>query len=445
MIQTSLYNHFQIPLEPIKIEPKISKFVALIQSKKEIKECCKTKNLVTWLNNKDAELKFADVDEYHRFISPALELASLNDPLAAQIRMKTAMRYANILGRYFPEEDGHLPNLAFNYVQLVKVVKKVFYHHIQSNSSLFVNGIRLNIKNESFLAIVARSVTYIVHEKALSQLGKGGKGIVIAVYELAADKILALKYSENSKDRENLKREFDNLNILHERANMLNLSVEGLQENPFAYFDIQDGLVKLVGCLETRYEICLFEWMLKDHRNAERIAMCKRLVRAYKNKVELGYWHGDIKPENVLIDGNKLAIIDWDGAILFEDIKQAKKKPLTSTKYYLNLEDKRCVEDVMSCRYNTSSLQQQLMDAGAASELFSLGMVLYMILTSKAPFKEKSEYPDTQRGISPEGMTALTNRYYSQAIQDLIVRMLSHYPANRLTTTDVLDFWDGIQ
>lgn len=444
-----LVNQIPVNAAPIRIETKICRFALLIQSKKEIKEHCEKKTLERWMISKNEELKFKNISDYHGFIFPALKLTQTDSLFNIQSRTDTARRYANILDRYVPEGDGNIYH-SFNYLQLVRVIKKVFKRHISNHQALFTRGIHISVKNESFYAKVEGLRICVFHDAAEMTLGKGAYGTVKAVYEIVSCTVLALKYAESQEGKDQLVQEVRNLYALHRRAQEEKKSLEGLQSTPLSTFNITDGLeTKLVGYLSLKYDMDLFVWIRGARSKSDRIHVCKRILKAYEKKAALGYWHGDLKPSNILIDekSKDVVIVDWAGSLTFKDAAIRRQYPGIKTDIYMNVTDRNRISKICANFPYDEVSAEEFIKAANDLELFSLGIVLYMTLVGDYPF---SCYNDENHRVFPDSLGGvffepLIYWQYSEDIQITLLKMLAHHEKDRYSLQQVIAIWEKIR
>lgn len=129
---------------------------------------------------------------------------------------------------------------------------------------------------------------------------------------------------------------------------------------------------------------------------------------------ERGIIHRDLKPQNVLVDGQGRARVTDFG------IARAGASEITQT------------GSVLGTAQYLSPEQAQGLDVTAASDLYSVGVMLYEALTGRVPFeaetpvavalKQISEQPSPPSQLNPE---------VSPALDAVVLRALAKDPANR--------------
>jgi serine/threonine protein kinase len=134
------------------------------------------------------------------------------------------------------------------------------------------------------------------------------------------------------------------------------------------------------------------------------IQMCKALAYAHRN----GVIHLDIKPANILIDteGNVM-VADFGIAHLFSGAEPAQASAVMGTPSYMSPEQKEGTAGVTM-----------------ASDIYSLGVVMYELFTGKKPVV----------GVLPSAIDPKTPR----RLDEIIVNCLRADPADRFTSADAI-------
>jgi serine/threonine-protein kinase len=216
--------------------------------------------------------------------------------------------------------------------------------------------------------VVATTMDHFGRYKILGNLGKGAMGMVYKGLDPAIDRPVALKTirldqifepGEAKELRERLNREakaagkLSHPNIVTiydvgEEGNIQYIAMEFLLGNTLESL-IQKGL----------------NW---DYKTLSRvmIQICEALDYAHEN----GIVHRDIKPANVMIlEGNKVKVMDFGIARLDKSASMTQTGTALGTPNYISPEQ----------------LKGQPVDR--RSDIFSLGVVFYELLTAQKPFK----------------------------------------------------------
>jgi SNF-related kinase len=168
----------------------------------------------------------------------------------------------------------------------------------------------------------------------------------------------------------------------------------------------------------------MYDFIMKNYsatngmpeRKAKRFF--RQIVRALKTCHDLNVVHRDLKPENL---------------VFFEQIKQLKLTDFGFSNLFLN--GKKLLTSCGSLAYSAPEIL--LGDAYDAQpvDIWSLGVILYMFVTARAPFQEASD---------SETLTMILDcKYYlpsylSQECKDLIEKMLKREPEQRIKLDDIL-------
>ncbi|MBI5397927.1 protein kinase [Candidatus Woesearchaeota archaeon] len=126
----------------------------------------------------------------------------------------------------------------------------------------------------------------------------------------------------------------------------------------------------------------LFSWLANEIHNEktadrkgrslyERLEMFKRIVNAVGSIHDAGYAHQDVKPENILIPADEIPMI-IDFGIAGKIGQERKNNKVNCTPYYASPEHLLCKND-------------------ARMDIYSLGCILYEMLTGKTPLSDAVE------------------------------------------------------
>ena len=152
-----------------------------------------------------------------------------------------------------------------------------------------------------------------------------------------------------------------------------------------------------------------------DEKEARRIF--RQLLSAVQYLHQKGYSHRDIKPENIIFRENKDAVLcDFSLATTWSPYERR-----TSSCGTLQF----CAPEVLlGAPYS-----------GPEVDVWSLGAVLYFMLTGKNAFSAPSEYGLLKK--IKEGRKGRLSRKISREARDLIDRMLQPHPLRRITSVDL--------
>src|SRR3989442_3823603 len=133
-----------------------------------------------------------------------------------------------------------------------------------------------------------------------------------------------------------------------------------------------------------------------------------------------GVIHGDVKPANILITADgKVKLTDFGMARVAK--RDSGDSPLLGTPAYW------CPEQIMGRPQD------------ARSDIFSLGGVLYEMLTGQSPFHAESIQAVCTRVLSSAPLPpSQTNSSVPQALDEVVAKCLMKDPALRLSSCDAL-------
>lgn len=172
----------------------------------------------------------------------------------------------------------------------------------------------------------------------------------------------------------------------------------------------------------------LDSWARQARPVRERVAIVLSIARALAHAHARGVLHRDVKPANILVDGaDKPWLLDFEHAPLARDEKTFGTAPYLSPEVVEGREE----------------------EIGPASDQFSLGVVLYELLTGRRPFRGESlsrlldaivrEEPTRPSRLVP-GLAADLDRICSRAMAK---RAAERYPSLDAMADDLERFLTG--
>ena len=437
-LNPSFRSSFHSCMGAFKMESSLCRFISIIMNTKAVKEASRVGKLATWLKGLSYDLN--EVKDH-------LGLNKMSTLQAIKERLKIARIYASILNSYVPDEDGDIGQV-FEYFQLVDLVKEVFKSHIGDQSGdLFKNGLTVFVNSFKFFAKVesCRVSMFLARPKLIHE-----ERLVATIYEIASKQILAVKWTDVFTNKKIISREVSNIQSIHARGDFEDFDLEWMQACPLATFSLN----QFYGFLGEKYGENLIYWSNDPHSNEERISMCKSIMKAYAKIRKLEYWHGDIKPDNIVVKGNEAVFIDWSGSRPFHEVKKPYKMPKSVTSIYVNLDIYKsllAIQEQFKKSGPSDELKLQFNQLGESLDFFSLGITLFYVLVPIKPFhlvlNEECDinFPLTSEGIKRESMARLLERNYSDSVVGTIKDMLADLTDDRMTPTEAIAIWENVK
>src|SRR4051794_26105401 len=151
----------------------------------------------------------------------------------------------------------------------------------------------------------------------------------------------------------------------------------------------------------------------------QSIALIRQILEAAKFAHRNGVIHRDLKPQNVIVDSEGKAKVTDFG------IARAGVSEITQT------------GSVMGTAHYLSPEQAQGLEVTAASDLYSIGVILYEALTGRVPFEGDSAVAVALKQVSQSPQRPSTiNPEVSPALDAVVLRALEKDPARRFRDAD---------
>ena len=259
----------------------------------------------------------------------------------------------------------------------------------------------------------------ISHYKILEKLGEGGMGVVYKAQDLKLDRFVAIKFlpshlSASSENKTRFLQEAKSAAALN-HPNILSIyEIDEQDGSLFLVMEYIEGqtLKNYVSKLKSGTGVPLhqaFEWT-------------SRIAQGLKAAHEKNIVHRDIKPENVMLTGDgQLKIMDFGLAKLKSARGITKTGTSLGTLSYMSPE------------------QAQGLPADGRSDLWSLGVLFFEILTAELPFKAEHEAGLLYLVVNQDPPAPSDfDRTIPPAVNDLMKKMLAKDPADRYQNADEL-------
>ena len=268
--------------------------------------------------------------------------------------------------------------------------------------------------------------TVLKHYRIETQLGKGGMGVVYRARDTRLDRLVALKMISpglvtNPERRSRLLLEARSAAAVSHPAIAQVYDIDEVDGNLFIameYVDgrtvsrvIADGELDLMGAIEIAVQIA--EGLAKAH--------------------DAGILHRDIKSDNIMVtrDGHA-KLLDFGLAKLVEPISDEPALPVDLSRTLTRGRVQTIPGAVMGTLSYMSPEQARGKELDRRSDIFSLGIVLYEMVTAELPFKGETPL-DTMHAIAYEEARPVTmvRRHLTPELHRIVFRCLRKNPADR--------------
>jgi len=247
--------------------------------------------------------------------------------------------------------------------------------------------------------------------RVLHRIGSGGMADVWVAEDAHLQRRVALKVLHNrfAQDREFVERFRREAEAA---ANLQHPHVVGVYDRG----DVDGTYYIAMEYLEGR---SLKELIDAGLTPSEAVALVRQILDAARFAHRHGVVHRDLKPQNVIVDSEGKAKVTDFG------IARAGVSEITQT------------GSVMGTAHYLSPEQAQGLEVTAASDLYSIGVILYEALTGRVPFEADSAVAVALKQVSQSPQRPSTiNPEVSPALDAVVMRALEKDPARRFRDAD---------
>jgi eukaryotic-like serine/threonine-protein kinase len=245
----------------------------------------------------------------------------------------------------------------------------------------------------------------------ISRLGSGGMADVWLADDQMLDRKVALKF---------LHERFAQDEQFVERFRREAQSAAGLQHaNVVGVYDRGEWEGRHWIAMEYVEGASLKDLIQRGLEIGEALEIIRQILGGAKFAHERGIIHRDLKPHNVLVDADGRAKVADFG------IARAGASEITQT------------GSVLGTAQYLSPEQAQGMETTAASDLYSIGVILFEALTGRVPFEGDSPVAVALKQVSeqPRPPSEL-NPNVSRALDAVVLKALAKDPGNRFASAD---------
>lgn len=244
-------------------------------------------------------------------------------------------------------------------------------------------------------------------------IGVGGMGIVLKAYDTELHRVVALKVlarhlANNASARKRFAREAQAAAaVLH--ANVIPIyNVESESDNPFLVMQYVNGQ-SLQAKVDEQGPLSI----------AEALRIAKQTAAGLAAAHQQGLVHRDVKPANILLEENvdRVLLSDFGLARAVDDASLTRTGIVAGTPHYMSPEQAR--GDALSF----------------ASDLFSLGSVMYFMLSGHPPFRAQNAMGVLNRIChDPHRPLDQINTSIPVEVAAIVDRLLDKNPLDRFTS-----------
>jgi formylglycine-generating enzyme required for sulfatase activity/dienelactone hydrolase/predicted Ser/Thr protein kinase len=270
-------------------------------------------------------------------------------------------------------------------------------------------------------SLVGRSIS---HYEILSELGRGGMGIVYRARDLRLHREIALKVlppdmvSDTSRRKRFLVEARAAAALSHPNIGVVH-DIDEVEGSTFIAMELIDG---------ASLSVILDQGPLRPGR---ALSLASQLAEGLARAHEKGIIHRDLKPANVMVTKDDIAkIIDFGLAKLAERSDSSESGQDTDTASLTG------AGALLGTPAYMSPEQARGQDVDHRGDIFSFGVILYQMLTGQRPFVAPTKL-DTLRAIvdTPPPPLVVPSGEDTSDVQYIVDKCLAKEPADRYQGT----------
>ncbi len=251
----------------------------------------------------------------------------------------------------------------------------------------------------------------------LKMLGQGGMGAVYKARDRELDRLVALKVIRPELA--------GNPSILQRFKQELLLARKITHRNIIRIFDlgVAGGLRFITMEFVEGQDLSSLLDEGRKYTTEETVKILRQVCAALQAAHSEGVVHRDLKPQNIMIgEGGRICVMDFGLARSMEATGMTQAGTVMGTPAYMSPE------------------QAKGMPADERSDLFSLGIIAYQMLTGVVPYKADSALASMLlRTQGPPTPSVEINPAIPQALNDLVQKSLAVDPQDRYQSAALMD------
>ena len=264
-------------------------------------------------------------------------------------------------------------------------------------------------------------VREIPNYKVLSEIHRGGQGVVFKALQKSTNRTVALKFMlqgsfATSRQRYRFEREIDLASSLN-HPQIVTIYDSGIVDGqPFCAMEFVDGQPLTIHCFENE--------SIQQKRIRNIMELFLKVSEAVGYAHQHGVIHRDLKPSNILVDQQgQPHVLDFGLAKVLGDDAPGEHSPRTMTGEFVGTLAYASPEQASAKTKNTDT----------RSDVYSLGVVFYEVLTGKMPYDVDGSIAATLTNISridPVRPSLIANGVDAD-IETILLKALSKDPQRR--------------